>query len=124
MLYLQAKKHLDLYEAKLAWLNYVVKRDTYLKTKDALKKETENMMAKQNVKKRHSEKVTRMERQMRELDQLKTQLELTLRRIKEKTDRTREEVRRNFIRTFFRKLKVSKAEISERKADLSRIVPL
>ncbi|OQR73845.1 structural maintenance of chromosomes protein 5-like, partial [Tropilaelaps mercedesae] len=87
-----AKKQLDLYEAKLAWLNYVVKRDKYLEAKRELKSKANAVTTQQQAKTRISEKANRVDNQIKELDRQKMQLELALRRIKETTAIARLEI--------------------------------
>lgn len=81
-----------MYEAKLAWLNYVVKRNDYLQAKAAFREEAARLKERDEAKTKLNQKVTRMNKQMKDFDQQKTQLELAVRKTEEKSGKTREEV--------------------------------
>ncbi|XP_022652249.1 structural maintenance of chromosomes protein 5-like isoform X2 [Varroa destructor] len=125
-----AKKQLELYEAKLAWLNYVVKRDNFLEKKKILNQKADVVEKQQEAHARIKGKVTRLENQIKELDRQKAQLELALRRVKEKTAKTREEMdkcteRMNEIQhTFKEQLDCEKERIDKEKVQRSTVQEL
>lgn len=70
-----------------------MKRDNFLEKKKILNQKADVVEKQQEAHARIKGKVTRLENQIKELDRQKAQLELALRRVKEKTAKTREEVR-------------------------------